>query len=284
MEFMSFSVDGANCFGSIDGDNVVDWSNIESYAIDLKSVLGHGIDSLKHLCTRAKNRGKSYRVEECSFLPVIPNPGKIICVGLNYEMHRVETKRQKAGYPTIFARYTDSQTGHKNSLMKPKLSDRFDFEGELAIVIGKPGRYIDESSAMDWVAGYSIYNDASVRDFQRHTHQFTPGKNFPSTGAFGPFLVTADSIFNYEDLNLETRLNGEIMQRASLSDLIFSIPKLIAYCSQFSNLYPGDVIVTGTPGGVGDRRDPPVYMQAGDKIEVEIAGVGILKNDVVNEV
>ena len=159
-----------------------------------------------------------------------------------------------------------------------KFSERFDYEGELAIVIGKGGRDISEEKALDHVAGYSCYNDGSIRDWQRHTSQFTPGKNFPLTGPFGPYLVTSDEVGDYTELPIETRLNGEVMQKAKLSDLIFPIPKLINYISTFTPLTVGDVIVTGTPGGVGDRRDPPVYMKPGDVVEVDIGKVGILMN------
>ena len=153
----------------------------------------------------------------------------------------------------------------------------------MAIIIGKSGRYIEENNAMEYIAGFSCYNDATVRDWQKHTSQFTPGKNFFKTGGFGPFMLTTDEVSNYKELKLQTRLNGEIMQDASLNDLIFPLEKLISYCSSFTELNPGDVIVTGTPGGVGDRRDPPVYMKDGDIVEIEISQLGTLKNMVKKE-
>ena len=202
---------------------------------------------------------------------------------MNYQEHKEETGRPDVENPTIFTRFANSQTGHLQPLLKPNFSDRFDYEGELAITIGKGGRYIPEDKAMEHIAGYSCYNDGSIRDWQRHTSQFTPGKNFPATGPFGPYLVTEDEIGDYKKLPIETRLNGKVMQKANLSDLIFPIPKLINYISSFTTWAVGDVIVTGTPGGVGDRRDPPIYMKPGDVVEVDIGKVGILMNFITED-
>jgi len=168
-------------------------------------------------------------------------------------------------------------------MIKPRVSERFDYEGELAIIIGQPGRHISQENALQHIAGYACYNDGSVRDWQRHTHQFTPGKNFDGTGSFGPYMVTPDEIGPRETSFLITRLNGEVVQKASLDLMVFSIEEQIAYISTYTTLETGDVIVTGTPGGVGDRRSPPLYMFAGDKVEVEITGVGLLQNIVANE-
>ncbi|MAT88215.1 MAG: hypothetical protein CL532_06685 [Aestuariivita sp.] len=168
-------------------------------------------------------------------------------------------------------------------MMRPAVSDRFDYEGEMAVIIGRGGRNIKRVDALDHVAGYACYNDGSIRDWQRRTSQFTPGKNFPSTGGFGPYMVTPDEVGDYRKLLIQTRLNGKVMQEASLADLIFPVEELISYCSQFTPLYPGDVIVSGTPGGVGDRRDPPVYMFSGDTIEVDIGCLGTLSNPVIDE-
>jgi len=220
-------------------------------------------------------------LDDVDLLPVIPDPGKILCVGLNYDDHRRETNRPDSQYPTIFVRFADSQAGHRQPLVKPACSDRFDYEAELAIVIGKGGRNIAEQQAMRHVAGFACYNDGSVRDWQRHTGQFTPGKNFPATGGFGPALVTPDEIGDYRQLPIRLFLNGNVMQEATLADLIFPIEKIIAYCSTFTPLSAGDVIVTGTPGGVGDRRTPPDYLKHGDMVEVDIGLVGRLVNHVV---
>jgi 2-keto-4-pentenoate hydratase/2-oxohepta-3-ene-1,7-dioic acid hydratase in catechol pathway len=224
-----------------------------------------------------------FRTDEVNFEPVIPNPTKILCVGLNYISHRTETKRPETKYPSIFTRFADTQVGHGAPVLRPSFSTAFDYEGELAVIIGRGGRFISEQDVSAHLAGYSCYNDVSVRDWQRHTAQWTPGKNFPNTGAFGPSLVTPDEIPDLGALILKTRLNGEVMQEAPISDLIFSIPVIVSYISQFTPLYPGDVIATGTPGGVGDRRDPPVYMKDGDTVEIEIDRIGILRNIVQSD-
>lgn len=220
---------------------------------------------------------------EISYRPVVPNPRKILCVGLNYETHRIETGRSTTGSPTIFTRFADTQCGHMENLVVPRVSVELDYEGELAVIIGKAGRHIEPDEAMSHVAGYSCYNDASVRDFQRHTSQFTPGKNFPDTAGFGPWLVTHDEIENVHDLAIRTVLNGEVMQDSSTAMMIFDIPALICYLSSFTELRPGDVIATGTPGGVGFKRDPQVFLQPGDEIVVEIESVGRLINGVAPE-
>lgn len=217
------------------------------------------------------------------FLPLIPNPGKILCVGLNYENHRRETGRAEVKNPTIFTRTPDSQTAHRAAIVRPPESVQLDYEGELAIVIGTGGRRIAAADALDHIAGYSCYNDGSVRDWQAHTIQFTPGKNFPGTGAFGPWLVTPEEFGIPQEQRIQTRLNGVVMQSALFSDMIFPVARLIEYCSTFTPLSPGDVIVTGTPGGVGVKRDPQVFMKPGDRVEVEIDGIGILENQIVDE-
>jgi 2-keto-4-pentenoate hydratase/2-oxohepta-3-ene-1,7-dioic acid hydratase in catechol pathway len=180
----------------------------------------------------------------------------------------------------VFLRVAESQAGHAQAMLCPRESSKFDYEGEIAIVIGKAGRRIAESNAWEHVAGYSCYNEGSVRDWQRHTSQFTAGKNFAATGAFGPWLVTSDEIRPGEELTLATRLNGQEMQHATTAMMIFPLPRLIAYCSTFAPLAPGDVIVTGTPGGVGSRRTPPVWMKPGDVVEVEVSRVGVLRNTI----
>jgi len=222
-------------------------------------------------------------MQEIMYLPVITDPGKIICIGHNYEEHRIETEREKTENPTVFLRVADSQTGNLQPLLMPPESDYFDYEGEIAVVIGKGGRRIARAQAWDHVAGYSAYNDGSVRDWQRHTTQFTPGKNFVGTGAFGPVLVTRGEIADGEELNLTTRLNGQVMQHATTAMMIFTIPHLIEYVSIFTTLAPGDVIVSGTPGGVGARRQPPVWMKEGDLVEIEVSKIGVLRNRVERE-
>jgi 2-keto-4-pentenoate hydratase/2-oxohepta-3-ene-1,7-dioic acid hydratase in catechol pathway len=217
---------------------------------------------------------------EIAFLPVIPAPGKIFCVGHNYEEHRIETARDKTQYPLLFMRVAESQTAHLQPIVRPAESAQLDYEGEIAIVIGKAGRRIREQDAWAHVAGYSVYNDGSIRDWQKHTLQFTAGKNFSGTGAFGPWLVTRDTIADGAELTLETRLNGQVMQHTTTASMIFPIPVLISYISTFTTLQPGDVIVTGTPGGVGAKRTPPVWMKPGDQVEVEVSQVGVLVNTI----
>lgn len=221
--------------------------------------------------------------ESVAFLPVIPDPQKIICIGVNYVAHREETGRPPAEAPTIFTRFADSQTGHGQRALRPATTEKFDYEAELAIVIGKEAFHVAEADAWDHVIGAAPYNDFSVRDWQRHTPQWTPGKNFPETGAFGPYLTPMSDIEDFDSLVLEGRVNGEVRQHAPLSDLVFNVPQLIAYVTGFTRLYPGDVIVTGTPGGAGLFRNPPGLLSEGDVVEIEVTGLGVLRNTVVQE-
>lgn len=217
------------------------------------------------------------------FVPVIPNPTRIICVGINYLEHIHEMGREKPDYPTLFTRYPDSLVGHGEAIVRPRISTQFDYEGELALVIGKAARYVSAANALEHVAGYTCLLDGSVRDWQRHTTQFTPGKNFPATGGCGPWLVTTDEIPDPAALRLETRVNGEVLQAAPVSDLCFGVPRIVEYCSSFCTLNPGDIIATGTPSGVGFARTPPRWLKPGDTVEVEVSGIGILRHRVVDE-
>jgi 2-keto-4-pentenoate hydratase/2-oxohepta-3-ene-1,7-dioic acid hydratase in catechol pathway len=218
-------------------------------------------------------------------LPPCAHPGKIICLGLNYRDHAREFDFQPPSYPTLFARFASSLIGHGQPLVRPRVSDQFDYEGELALVLGRGGRHIAEGDALEHVFGYSVFNDGSIRDYQLRTPQWTVGKNFDGTGAFGPWVVTANELPpGATGLMLETRLNGEVMQRASTSDMIFGVAQTIAIISEAMMLDAGDVIVMGTPSGVGYARQPPVYMKAGDVCEVSIEGVGQLRNVVMDEV
>jgi 2-keto-4-pentenoate hydratase/2-oxohepta-3-ene-1,7-dioic acid hydratase in catechol pathway len=214
---------------------------------------------------------------------VIPDPDKIICIGLNYRDHVAETGRSITEKPALFARFAGSQVGHLQPLVKPAVSDEFDYEGELAVVIGKRGRHIPAEHALQHVGGYACYNEGSVRDWQRHTSQFLSGKSFAGTGAFGPWLVTADQIPDPSCLTLETRLNGEVVQHTTTDLMITPIAEQIAYISTMLPLLPGDVIVSGTPGGVGFKRSPQLFMRPGDVAEVEISGIGVLRNPVIAE-
>src|SRR5688572_3340595 len=256
--------------------------------VDLRRYLGNQFPDLKALIAgnallKAQEHlgaAADYQYSDITWLPVIPNPEKIVCVGLNYEEHRVETGRDKTENPALFLRVAESQVGHRQPLLRPRESTHLDFEAEIAVVIGKAGRRIAQRDAFSYVCGYSCYNDGSVRDWQRHTVQWTAGKNFARTGAFGPWMVTADEIAPDTVLTLSCRLNGQRMQHATTEMMIFKIPRLIEYISTFTTLAPGDVIVTGTPGGVGARRNPPLWMKPGDTVEVEVDKVGILINTI----
>ena len=279
MKLLSFNLSGKPSYGALRDDGIVDiGARLGSRYPDLKAVLA--ADALPELSSLVASVTADFAAESLDFLPVIVKPAKILCVGLNYESHQQETGRDRSGYPVIFTRFADTQVGHRQPLGVPRVSTRLDYEGELAVVIGRGGRAIDQASAMQHVAGYSCYNDASVRDWQGHTSQFTPGKNFPQSGGFGPCLVTADEIDDVQRLAIRTRLNGEIMQDSNTSRLIFSIPEIIEYISAFTPLAAGDVIATGTPGGVGFTRKPPVYLKPGDEIVVDIEKVGTLVNPV----
>lgn len=215
------------------------------------------------------------------FLPPIVRPGKILCVGLNYRAHAAEAEAQVAPVPEIFARFASTLVGHGAAILLPEQSHRLDYEGELAAVIGKRGRAIARKDALGHVAGYAVFNDASVRDYQFRTRQWTMGKNFDRTGAFGPWLVTADELpAGGTGLRLTTLLNGMVVQQASTADLIFDVASLVEYLSSAMTLEPGDLIVTGTPAGVGFARKPPLWMKAGDRIEVEIERIGRLSNPI----
>lgn len=273
MRLMSYrGPDGRAAWGYVDDGAAVDCT---AQAPSLRAALAAGLTP--------GPGGTRTPLAEVVFLPPIPDPDKIICVGLNYLSHILEGGREPPAKPTIFTRWANTQVGHGQPLVRPKQSETLDFEGELALVVGTRARHVDEAEAPGHVAGYACYNDGSVREWQRHTGQFTPGKNFPGTGGFGPWLVTPDEMGDVRSQTLTTRVNGEEMQRARLDDLVFGVPALIAYCSAFTVLEPGDVIITGTTGGVGAYRTPPLWLKPGDTVEVEITGIGVLRNGVVQE-
>ena len=275
MRFLSFlTPDGRATWGARTDNGIVDLSAV---APTLREAIA------SNLLSSASLEGKVYAEADIKFLPVIPDPEKILCVGLNYRSHIKETGRDMPTKPSIFTRFANTQVGHEQNMIRPRVSEKFDYEGELAVVIGKTCRYVEQKDAASVIAGYTCYNDGSIRDWQRHTIQFTPGKNFPGTGGFGPWLVTPDEFRDFGDNQITTRLNGTEMQRAPLNDLVFDVPALIEYCSTFTQLEPGDVILTGTTGGVGAFREPPVWMKDGDVVEVEIEGIGILRNTIADE-
>jgi acylpyruvate hydrolase len=228
--------------------------------------------------------GPPVDLSKVEVLQPLASPGKIICVGLNYRDHAGESGMQVPDYPTLFARFASSLIAHGAPIVRPAESDRLDYEGELVAVIGKGGRRISQANALDHVAGYSIFNDGSIRDFQLRTPQWTMGKNFDATGAFGPVFVTADALPpGARGLKIETRLNGKVMQSATTDDLIFDVATLVSLISVGITLEAGDIIVTGTPSGVGAARKPPLFMKSGDVCEIEIEKIGILRNQIVDE-
>jgi 2-keto-4-pentenoate hydratase/2-oxohepta-3-ene-1,7-dioic acid hydratase in catechol pathway len=238
---------------------------------------------LDGLAQRAARADYTVPAASVRWLQPITDPAKIICVGLNYRTHAAEAAREVPKHPSLFVRFADSQVGHLEPVVAPWASTQFDYEAELAVVIGKAARHVSAVDALDHVAGYSCFAENSVRDFQKHAAQATPGKNFHASGAFGPWITTPDEIGDLEKVEVIGRLNGEVMQRDTIEHLVFPIPELIAYISTFTPLLPGDVIATGTPAGVGSARKPPVFMRQGDTFVVEIPGVGTLRNKVVDE-
>ncbi|MGS0741084.1 fumarylacetoacetate hydrolase family protein [Glaciimonas sp. GG7] len=282
MKLVSFITQEGTSFGLVKDQAVFDLGKRLSQRYpDLKALIA--ADALHEAEAAARDSAADYLLSDITLLPVIPNPGQIFCVGLNYADHVKETNRETTENPVIFMRVPASQVGHAQPMLCPAESHEFDFEGEIAIVIGRGGRRIAPSDAWNHIAGYACYNDGSVRDWQRHTGQWGPGKNFYRTGAFGPWMVTADEILPDTTMTLITRLNGQEVQRTTTPMLIHGIAKLIAYLSTFTPLEAGDVIVTGTPGGVGAKRNPPLFMKEGDVVEVEVDLIGTLRNSIAVE-
>jgi 2-keto-4-pentenoate hydratase/2-oxohepta-3-ene-1,7-dioic acid hydratase in catechol pathway len=280
MKLVSFvTAQGEASYGALREDGVVDLGR-RLPAIDLRTALAElGMAGLAEVAAEAA--AADHALSALSLLPPIPNPGKILCVGLNYKDHVAETGRETPTQPSLFARFPDSIRGHDAAIVRPRVSSHFDYEGELAMVIGRPGRHIPAARALEHVMGYTCFNDGSLRDYQRIS--VTSGKNFCASGACGPYLVTADEVGDAEKLMLTTRLNGQVVQQAGTDTLLFSLAEIIAFVSVWTPLAPGDVIATGTPSGVGSRRNPPLWMKAGDVVEVEITKLGTLRNVVVDE-
>jgi 2-keto-4-pentenoate hydratase/2-oxohepta-3-ene-1,7-dioic acid hydratase in catechol pathway len=282
MRLISFEHQTNPSYGVVrDGGGVVDAGRqLRGRYADLKAVLEAGaLDELNALADAPAD----FAASDIVFLPVVPNPGKVLCVGINYLSHIRETGRETPRYPVLFTRFADTFVGHDQAIVRPKVSADLDYEGELAVIIGRHGRHIDRSQALEHVAGYTCCNEGSVRDFQYHTIQFTAGKNFYRSGSLGPWLLTRDEHPDPSRFHLQTRINGTVLQDAPVSDLCFDIPSLIEYCSIWTPLAPGDIIVTGTPGGVGRVRKPPIWMKPGDTVEIDIRGLGTLRNSIVDE-
>ena len=280
MRVASFDIDGRQSYGVIRDAEVCEaTAEWRGRYPDLRSVLAAGqLEALVENCAAS-----GIATARLQFLPVIPNPDKILCVGVNYRPHVAEMGRDVPERPVVFVRFPGSMAGHAQPIIRPRVSEQFDFEGELAVIIGRRARHVAREHALDYIAGYTCFMDGSVRDWQRHTTQFTPGKNFHRSGSMGPCLVRSGDIAEVADIALETRVNGEVMQRGRVGELIFDIPYLVEYCSTFAELLPGDVIATGTPGGVGAARKPPVWLRAGDEVVIDIGGVGRLCNTVRDE-
>jgi 2-keto-4-pentenoate hydratase/2-oxohepta-3-ene-1,7-dioic acid hydratase in catechol pathway len=272
--------EGRASWGVVVDDAMVDGKGLlQGRFASLRALLDAG--ALEELGTESLAGATRIPLTEVDWLPTIPDPEKILCVGLNYRDHAAEVGRELPPHPSVFVRLANTLLPPGGAVVRPSLSVALDFEGELGVVIGRGGRHIARANALSHIAGYTCFNDVSVRDFQKQS--VTAGKNFPATAPMGPWLVTPDSIPDPGRLTLTTRLNGSVVQQAGTDTLIYDIPTIIAYLSQFTPLAPGDVIATGTPAGVGSGRRPPLWMKPGDVIEVDIDKVGLLRNHVVEE-
>jgi len=279
MKLVSYRAGGSASYGIWKDEGIVDLKKRMADAGEsIRSILDRLHEAATHSAAAA-----DHAHDAVELLAPVPDPAKILCVGLNYKSHIAETGREPPAHPILFPRYPSSLVADGEDLVRPRASSDFDYEGELAFVIGRGGRHIPKADALSHVAGFACFNDGSVRDWQRHTSQFLPGKTFWRSGSFGPWLVTPDEVGAIGPLTLTTRLNGQVMQQATLDDLLFGVPDLIAYISTILPLEPGDVVATGTTGGVGLFRKPPVWMKPGDKVEVEIERVGRLVNGIVDE-
>lgn len=281
MKFISFQAEGRESFGAVVDGGVVDLGRrLEGRAGSLKQALAS--EGVRGLAKLAGSADRDFGLGDVVLRKPITDGGKTICIGLNYRPHAAEAKLELPKTPLMFMRLDNSVVAHDEPVVRPRVSDNFDWEGELAVVIGKTARHVSRENAMDHVAGYSLFMDGSLRDYQ-FQHCLFVGKNFYRSASFGPWIVSADEIDDPHRLQLETRLNGTVMQKSATDALVFDIPDLIAYISTFTELEPGDVIATGTPEGVGFVRKPPIFLAPGDRIEVEIPGVGLLGNPVADE-
>jgi 2-keto-4-pentenoate hydratase/2-oxohepta-3-ene-1,7-dioic acid hydratase in catechol pathway len=283
MKLVSYRHQGQPGFGAVKGEGIVDLATRLPAVPDLAALVSNtgALDEARRLVDAAE--ADDFALTAVALEPVIPRPNKIICVGINYVAHAAEAGRTVGQYPVIFHRFAQTLVAHGAPIIRPRVSEHFDFEAELAVVIGKGGSHIKAKDAMDHVAGYTCFNDSSVRDWQFHTHQYGMGKNFRGTGSLGPWLVTSDEIRDYRELSIQGVLNGERMQTGKLSELAFDIPHLIAYVSQALDWQPGDILATGTPSGIGFKRQPPIFLKPGDTFDVVIPGIGTLSNPVADE-
>lgn len=279
MKLISFKHQGQDRYGAVVNDKVLDLTPLfGAQAPDLKTLIATGL--VGAAAEAARTQTPTLAFDALELLPVIPNPDQIFCIGLNYGEHVRETGKEITETPVIFLRLPESQVAHGQDIVRPPESHRLDYEAEIAVIIGQGGRRISEADAWQHIAGYSCYNDGSIRDWQVATSQWTPGKNFWRTGGFGPWMVTSDEIEPGQVMTLKTRLNGQVLQDTTTDKMIHSIPRQIAYISSFIPLRPGDVIVTGTPGGVGNKRTPQIFMKPGDICEIEVDAIGVLRNGI----
>lgn len=287
MRLIRFRNSNGPALGVVDGDSVVDLTRVApSLPTDVSELLRLGPAAREEAAAAAARAGADARhaLDGVTYLPPAMRAGKIICLGLNYVDHAAESGREKPTYPVLFYRGATSLVAHGEPIVRPRCSDKLDYEGELVAFIGKTARHVSRADALSIVAGYSVFNDGSIRDYQRKTPQWTVGKNFDGTGGFGPAFVSADTLPpGAKGLSIQTRLNGQVMQDATTTDMIFDVTETIALITECMTLEAGDILVMGTPSGVGAARKPPVFMKAGDVVEVEIEGVGLLRNPVVDE-
>ncbi|WP_374465962.1 fumarylacetoacetate hydrolase family protein [Ferrovibrio sp.] len=284
MRLLNYMKAGKRALGARNGDVIIDLTSA-GLPDSVDALLAMGSDGLRKAQTAATKGGETTPFAQATLLPPVLNPSKAIAVGLNYIDHAAESPYKDAPkYPVLFHRFPSSWVAHNQPLIKPRVSDQFDYEAELAVIIGKAGRYISKDKALEHVVGYSLFNDGSIRDYQFKSHQWMIGKNFDATASFGPELVTADELpAGAVGLQIKAKLNGQIMQDANTKDMIFDVPTLVSTCSEIFALQPGDVIISGTPAGVGFARKPQVFMKQGDIIEVEVEKVGVLRNTIKNE-
>jgi 2-keto-4-pentenoate hydratase/2-oxohepta-3-ene-1,7-dioic acid hydratase in catechol pathway len=284
MRLLNYVKAGKRALGARNGDMIVDLT-AAGLPDSVDALLAMGAAGLAKAREAVAKGGETTPFAQATLLPPVLNPSKAIAVGLNYIDHAAESPYKDAPkYPVLFHRFPSSWVAHNEPLIKPKVSDQFDYEAELAVIIGKAGRYIPKDKALEHVVGYSLFNDGSIRDYQFKSHQWMIGKNFDATASFGPELVTADELpLGAVGLQIRAKLNGQVMQDANTKDMIFDVPTLVSTCSEIFALQPGDVIISGTPAGVGFARKPQVFMKQGDVIEVEVEKVGVLRNTIKNE-
>lgn len=287
MKFTSYRSGNEARLAVVDGDTLIDLNKvIPDVPCDVRQALQSGVDLVAAARRALEKATPADRqpLSSVTLAPVVPEPGKTVCLGLNYYDHAAESGRDKPVYPWFFLRSTTSLLAHGEASPRPRVSEKFDYEAELAVVIGKRARHVKREDALDYVFGYACFNDISVRDYQKRTPQWTIGKNFDRTGAFGPVLVSADELpAGGVGLRIQSRLNGQVMQDANTRDMIWDVAETIALLTECVTLEPGDVIAMGTPAGVGQSRTPPVWMKQGDTIEIEIEGVGLLVNKIEDE-